>query len=451
LSNVEEAINRLNEKIAQLDLAARELEKASALTVDQRQSAEADLARMQQRITDLASELQRARVEAANRPQSYSIIPYEGPNHTHRQPIFIECTSEAVILQPEGIRLGPEDFEEPLGPGNPLAAALRASREYMVRTRRAANLPEQEPYPLIIVRPSGIAAYYGVRDAIKSWDSDFGYELIGEDWKLAYPVPDQMLKEVQASAVEEGRHYQVRLAAAAPSKYGRRAPVYRAAPHRGGLIREGGTGGSGGAMEGGGGGHRGDSRPGTFAASAQGGEQQGHPAGQGSQGGHEASGNSNGGQQQPAAGSPSQSSGQIAPPPGAQASGFGTPQQKQNGFDNNGQNRRTNWALPDANNQSVAITRTVRVLCRNDRFVIMPEKGLEGGQVIMLKANTQESLDEFVSKMWEHMKGWGIAGSGLYWRPVLVLQILEGGEERARELTLLLENSGVEVKDVSQP
>jgi hypothetical protein len=465
LSNVEDAISRLSEKIAQLDLAAKELEKSSAITVEQRQSAEADLARMQHRVTDLASELQRAQIEAANRPQSYSIIPYEGPNQTHRQPIFIECTADAVIIQPEGIRLGADDFEEPLGPGNPLAAALRASREYMVRARRAANLPEQEPYPLIVVRPSGIAAYYGVRDAIKTWDSDFGYELIGEDWKLAYPVPDPLLREVQENAVEEGRHYQTRLASAAPSKYGRRTAVYRAAPHRGGLIREGGTGGSGGAMDG----ERGvpaSSRGNSFTRMANNPQgptgdkpsQQGHegqesqPKGGNGQGTNHTAGSPAGGGQPAEGGSVGGSAGVIAPPPGSQASaGFGTPQQKPNGFENNGLNRRKNWALPDSTQQSVPIARTVRVLCRNDRFVIMPEKGLEGGYAIMLKANTQESIDEFVSKMWEHMKGWGIAGNGLYWRPVLVLQVLDGGDQRAHELALLLEGSGVEVRDVSQP
>jgi hypothetical protein len=163
LSNLENAIRKLQEKIAQIDAVALELERASSLTQDQQAAGRADLNRLKQRAAELSADLQRARHEAANRPQSYAIIPYEGHNKTRRRPVFIECTADAVILQPEGIRLNPSDFEEPLGPGNPLAAALRASREYLVGVRRAANLPDEEPYPLIIVRPSGIAAYYGVR------------------------------------------------------------------------------------------------------------------------------------------------------------------------------------------------------------------------------------------------------------------------------------------------
>ena len=38
---------------------------------------------------------------------------------------------------------------------------------------------------------------------MKSWGFDFGYELIDDDWKLAYPPPDPRLAEVDAAS---GRH-----------------------------------------------------------------------------------------------------------------------------------------------------------------------------------------------------------------------------------------------------
>ena len=57
---------------------------------------------------------------------------YEGPNQTRRRPIYLECRDDAVMLQPEGIALSESDFEGPMGPGNPLATALRAAREYML-------------------------------------------------------------------------------------------------------------------------------------------------------------------------------------------------------------------------------------------------------------------------------------------------------------------------------
>ena len=57
---------------------------------------------------------------------------------------------------------------------------------------------------MLLVRPEGITAYYAARAAMKSWGFDFGYELVGDDWKLAYPPPDprlvELLRQVIASA-----------------------------------------------------------------------------------------------------------------------------------------------------------------------------------------------------------------------------------------------------------
>src|SRR5690606_31503589 len=156
-----------------------------------------------------------------NKRPAYSIIPYEGPNGTHRKPIYIECRADAVLLQPEGIRLLPNDFDEPLGPGNPLASAVRAAREHLAMRRPGHITPENEPYPLLLVRPDGIAAYYKARAALESWGSNFGYELIDGDWKLDFPPVDPQLAEVERQAVEIGRANQIRLAQAAPGRYGR--------------------------------------------------------------------------------------------------------------------------------------------------------------------------------------------------------------------------------------
>ena len=69
----------------------------------------------------------------------------------------------------------------------------------------------------------------------------------------------------------------------------------------------------------------------------------------------------------------------------------------------------------------------------------------------MLPGRTEEALDEFVSAMWDHMKSWGIAGNGLYWRPVLTVETGPDGARRAAELKALLEGSGIEFRDPTQP
>ena len=97
-----------------------------------------------------------------------------------------------------------------------MAAALRAVREHQL-TQGAFDPEKQgEPYPLLLVRPGGVGAFYAARLAMKSWASDFGYELVGEDWELSYPPPDPELARAANEALERARALQERLAAAAP-------------------------------------------------------------------------------------------------------------------------------------------------------------------------------------------------------------------------------------------
>ena len=92
------------------------------------QQLEAELAHLREATEEARRRLALAKEEAKNRPQAFAIIPYEGANGTKRRPIYIECTEKGIIIQPEGIVLSRLDFDGPLGPGNPLDAALRATR-----------------------------------------------------------------------------------------------------------------------------------------------------------------------------------------------------------------------------------------------------------------------------------------------------------------------------------
>jgi hypothetical protein len=160
-----------------------------------------------------------------------------------RRPIYIECTKDAVTIYPEGIRLTANDFDGPLRSGNPLAAAIRAAREELNARAAAAGVTDlPDPYPLIIVRPDGAYAYSAALSAISSWDADFGYEFVDEDWKLEYPDPDPRLDQIMRHAVEQARQRQAMLAKAAPRQYGSRLALGSG---------EGGGGDGGGGMGGG--------------------------------------------------------------------------------------------------------------------------------------------------------------------------------------------------------
>jgi hypothetical protein len=71
------------------------------------------------------------------------------------------------------------------------------------------------------------------------------------------------------------------------------------------------------------------------------------------------------------------------------------------------------------------------------------------GKEVPLPGPTRASLDDFVKALQDTMRDWGIAGQGLYWRPVLVLNVGPDGQQRAEELTRLLHNSGIELRRAS--
>jgi hypothetical protein len=432
-----------------------------------------------------------------------------------------------------------------MGPGNPLAAALRATREYLISHGGFDPAQSGEPYPLLLVRPDGIAAYYAARAAMKSWGTDFGYELIDDDWKLAFPRPDPQLAQVVGQALQSARARQQRLIAAAPRSYSSRSrPTYRAAPGIGGsLLDSGAPGEDDGGFQprmpagpvgnhygpyGGGFAGAGYNSPGGQPAGdgtgSPGGGQLGSPGGsltpdrygaslgrgggypQGSSGGgdsadpsgtasagaanarHGFAGGSSAASEYASAGKgpkeqmprpegvltigppsepPPSSSGQrpasgdqqamllrpgewypketppkMEKPPKKESSREKSPKRDKSLAATRGKD----WGLPDAASGSVPITRPIHIECEVDRLVIVPEKGLSGGKVILLGSRSEESMDEFISAIWTHMRSWGIAGKAMYWRPVLEVHVAADAGQRCRDLETLLEGSGLSIQ-----
>jgi hypothetical protein len=235
LAGTEEDARRLADEFENLERTAAALAGATADTADER--AILDLER---KLAEAKKALDAAKEGAESKPPAYAVVPYEGRNGTHRRPLYIECCIDGVFLQPEGIRLGPADFEGPPGPGNPLASALRAAREHLARAPGESGDPNAQPYPLLLVRPSGVMAYYAARESIGSWGSEFGYQFIDEEWEITYPPRDPALAEVEMRAVEEARRRLEWLAQVRPVKSTKPATTYRASTTRGGVVTNGG-------------------------------------------------------------------------------------------------------------------------------------------------------------------------------------------------------------------
>ena len=481
------------------------------------------------------------------------------------------------MLQPEGIALTESDFDGPLGPGNPLAAALRAAREYLLAARDF-DPQAGEPYPMLLVRPEGIAAFYVARAAMKSWGSDFGYELIGDDWKLAYQPPDPRLAEVVRQAIASARVDQEQLIAAAPRHYDHRSKTTYRASSSGGFVPEGGGSaaddrgyatansfgpvgrdqgsGSGGQGPGFGGQGSGDGGQGTgyggqgtgsgtgsgdggynpYATTPErpetavsggggggvspGGPAAGNPAGGGSGGsgyGGQGTGGGNvagGSQVAGPGGSGDGATSAACPHPNPLPKGEGTssadslpkgdgpdradgyivgqPPRQQDASreplppdavpgqplrpgewepspdrppkrddkdkdddDKSGKHpkpkpvaskRGDDWALREAGRGSVGVTRPMCVECYADRLVVVSDRGPSGDKVVPLGPRTSASVDLFISAVWDQIGAWGMAGRGMYWRPILQVRVAPGAEQRFSELSRLLEGSGLKVE-----
>ena len=223
LSHLEEHIRRLEEKWRRLQAEAADLNNVRQGQQQQESAIRAELAQLQAAITAQRQQLEQLREQYAQKRRSFAILPYQGPNGTHRRPIYIECSETGIVIQPEGIVFGPQDFNGPLGPGNPLDAALRAIREHW--TRLEGDAAKGEPYPLLIVRPDGAVAYSMARAAMAGWDDEFGYELIDGETELAFPPSDPSLKKLLQGTIQTARQRQAILAAAMPSRFDTPSPV----------------------------------------------------------------------------------------------------------------------------------------------------------------------------------------------------------------------------------
>lgn len=214
VSHLADHIRRLQEQAQSLVARAAEIDRGKTSQAPDVTADQTELNKLQAEIARKKAELDAKKKELAAKEKSYALIPYDGPNGTKRRPIYIECTRHGVVLQPEGLILGPDDFNGPLNPGNPLDAGIRAIREAWIRSGEPG-----EPYPLLVVRPDGIVAYQYARQALRGYDEEFGYELVGADKKLDYGTPNPAMQRVLEQVVGSARQRQVMLAAAMPKKF----------------------------------------------------------------------------------------------------------------------------------------------------------------------------------------------------------------------------------------
>jgi hypothetical protein len=114
------------------------------------------------------------------------------------------------------------------------------------------------------------------------------------------------------------------------------------------------------------------------------------------------------------------------------------------------QTRGDNWGLRDVARGSFPVTRPIRIGCDAQGLTVHPAR--DGPPTfIPFDGSTARSVDALVSSIWEHTEAWGIAGRGMYWRPILQVEVAPSGQQRFAELEALLDDSGLTLERREAP
>lgn len=213
LAETEAQIAKMVEQLVDLNKKAIEISGGEEGT-ETPAALKAEMEKRAAEIAQLTAEVERLREKAKETEgeKSYAILPYRGKSGTFRRPIYIECTEHGIYLMPEEIPFIPEDFLVAKYPGNPFDTALRAARQYYIEQGQGSG--ENEPYPLLIIRPGAAQSYYAAKAALASWGGDYGYEFVEDDWKIEYPKSDpELTRRVEEQIVLSRSRMAVPLAA----------------------------------------------------------------------------------------------------------------------------------------------------------------------------------------------------------------------------------------------
>lgn len=211
LAHVDDHIRRIREKIKQLSAQVSAATESRDTTAD-----ENEIARLKRELEQAKKDLDAQRKNGADKTPRVVIVPHKGPNGTRRRPIYVECTEDGVTIWPEGVKIELANLEESVRGANPLDAALRVARLRALKDYGDATAP----YPMLIVRPTGVMSYAAARKAMRDWDDQFGYELVPGEVELAYSQPDPELKKRMEYAIRQSVIEQYGLNAIAQRAFG---------------------------------------------------------------------------------------------------------------------------------------------------------------------------------------------------------------------------------------
>jgi hypothetical protein len=113
--------------------------------------------------------------------------------------------------------------------------------------------------------------------------------------------------------------------------------------------------------------------------------------------------------------------------------------------------RGKNWAIANGNPGMIPIRRSIQIVIRDDALALMPEATTTGevsaaGREFPIGEEPGAAYEDLISAVEKRIRDWGMAGQGLYWRPVLELKVSGTGDYRVDPLLRLLKDSGAEIR-----
>ncbi|MEZ6096321.1 MAG: hypothetical protein R3C03_19185 [Pirellulaceae bacterium] len=374
-----------------------------------------------------------------NAPAVYSLVPYSGSGGTNRRPIYVECQSNRIVLQPFAIELEGRDFPPEIQAGNVLDAALSTIRKYWVENDLQGN--EGDPYPLLVVRPDGSGAYSVARRAMNNWADEFGYELVPDDMTLDFGVADPELARRVRAAVESARLHVVQT----EQNRKRLAESFR-------IDSQSDSGGASSnqlqidRVNGG------FKVPDALQAKMTSGEytSSGRPT---------SDANNLGSSSENQTKLHTESNNDSVDSTSDQDFG-GSSGNQQFGSTENGtgqsalastvsciaKQRGANWALPTSPNQRVAYVRPIRFYCSDQALVFATQDDNQSQRLIISLVDPNLAVEQLVTALNQRHSSWGPPPENGYWKPVMKIQVLPGGQVQVDQLQVMLEHSGIEIE-----
>lgn len=465
--HVQLSLDKLDETAEQVVLQHAQLNQPPADSQMSLSQLESEAALLAEQIQHASTQLQTLKEIEPVEITTYSIVPTDTGTSTGRRPIYVECVEDKLVLRPHQITLSVADFRKRISVGNPLDAALIAIRDYWKRYDLAGE--QGDPYPLLVVRPSGARAYALARYAMQSWQDEFGYELIQEDLPLEYGEPDTLLQNEIKLAIQKAKQ---REANSAPDEF--------ANGSLGGQISDQEQGSDTGRQRSGGpnGQYTGltvDSANGGFSLegadfqpneldsfgnssnainseqhtySTRNPENDFEPLPNGDEYGSAAIESSGGGQVQTQTGQNNGESNISADLTNQESAAAGAPGGSAigNTLESIANTRGAGWALPSRTANGTVYRRPITVYCSAQELVVSSGTSLnDKRKIVRLDGPTQNAVDALVAEVWEKIDSWGFAGTGGYWKPELKLNVLPGGLQRANDLRALFRGSGLDI------